>query len=223
MEEAAQATRLRQWCDLLATPEGVATSRCVLAPAPDAPGALGRAWCDRLVEGLYRLCSGAREKRGEKVGPNPTDRGRPGTKHHLVTDAAGLPLAVLITGANVHDCKLFEELLDSVPPVKGPRGRPRKRPEKLHADKGYDFPFCRQALHRRRIKVRIARRGRDSSNRLGRQRWVVERTLAWLASYRRLTIRYERRADIHEAFSVLACVLVCHKRLMGESIKRSTD
>ena len=173
LEEAAQATRLRQWCDLLATPEGVATSRGVLAPAPDAPGLFGRARCDRLVEGLYRLCSGAREKRGEKVGPNPTDHGRPGTKHHLVTDAAGLPLAVAITGANVHDCKLFEELLDSVPAVKGPRGRPRKRPEKLHANKGYDFPFCRQALHRRRIKVRIARRGRDSSNRLGRQRWAV--------------------------------------------------
>jgi len=67
------------------------------------------------------------------VGPNPTDRGRPGTKHHLVTDAAGLPLAVLITGANVHDCKLFEQLLDSVPAVKGPRGRHRKRPEKLQS------------------------------------------------------------------------------------------
>jgi transposase len=58
---------------------------------------------------------------------------------------------------------------------------------------------------------------------LGRQRWVVERTLAWLASYCRLTIRYERRADIHEAFSVLARALVCHKRLMGLSIERGTD
>jgi transposase len=123
---------------------------------------------------------------------------------------------VLITGANVHDCKLFEVLLGSVPAIKGRRGRPRKRPEKRHADKGYDFPFCRRALHRRRIKVRIARRGKDSSSRLGRRRWVVERTLAWLASYRRLTVRYERRADIHEAFSVLACAFVCHKRLMDE-------
>ena len=102
------------------------------------------------------------------MGPNPTEHGRPGTKRHLLTDAAGLPLAVSITGANVHDCKLIEELLDSVPVVKGRRGRPRNRPEKLHADKGYDFPFCRQALHRRRIKVRIARRGRDSTIRLGR-------------------------------------------------------
>jgi transposase len=155
-----------------------------------------------------------RPKRGgELVGPNPTDRGKPGTKRHLFTDATGLPLAVLVTGANVHDCKVFEELLDAVPPVKGRRGRPRKRPEKLHADKGYDFPFCRRALHRRRIKVRIARRGKDSSSRLGRRRWVIERTLAWLSSYRRLTVRYERRADIHEAFLQLACSLVCLGRL----------
>jgi IS5 family transposase len=89
------------------------------------------------------------KKGGELVGPNPTDRGKPGTKRHLFTDATGLPLAVLVTGANVHDCKVFEELLDAVPPVKGRRGRPRKRPEKLHAEKGYDFPFCRRALHRR--------------------------------------------------------------------------
>jgi IS5 family transposase len=112
------------------------------------------------------------------VGPNPTGRSKLGTKRHLFTDATGLPLAVLVTGANLHDCKVFEELLDAVPPVKGRRGRPRKRPEKLHADKGYDFPFCRRALHRRQIKVRIARRGKDSSSRLGRRRWVIERTLA---------------------------------------------
>ena len=147
------------------------------------------------------------------VGPNPTDRGKPGTKRHLLTDATGLPLAVLVTGANVHDCKVFEELLDAVPPVRGRRGRPRKRPEKLHADKGYDFPFCRRELHRRRIKFRIARRGKDSSSRLGQHRWVIERTLAWLSSYRRLTVRYERRADVHEAFLQLACSLVCLGRL----------
>jgi transposase len=64
-------------------------------------------------------------------------------------------------------------------------------------------------LHRRGIKCRIARRGIERSDRLGRHRWVVERTLAWLAKYRRLTIRYERRADIHQAFLSLACSLIC--------------
>lgn len=101
-------------------------------------------------------------------------------------------------------------MVDAVEPIKRPgRGRPRKRSEKLHADKGYDFPRCREALRRLGIKGRIARRGADSSEKLGRHRWVVERTLAWLARYRRLSVRYERRADIHEAFLHLGCSLIC--------------
>jgi transposase len=64
-------------------------------------------------------------------------------------------------------------------------------------------------LHRRRIKVRIARKGIDASDRLGRHRWVVERTFSWLNQFRRLTIRYERRQDIHEAFLSLGCSLIC--------------
>jgi IS5 family transposase len=74
------------------------------------------------------------------------------------------------TAANVHDSTVFEELVDSVLPVKGKRGRPRKRPDKLHADKGYDYPRCRRFLSKRGIKVRIARRGLESSERLGRWR-----------------------------------------------------
>jgi len=120
----------------------------------------------------------------------------------------------LLTGAHVHDSKAFERLVDSVPPVRGVRGRPRKRPEKLHADKAYDFARCRRFLQRRGISSRIARRGVESGERLGRHRWVVERTLAWLSRYRRLAGRYERRADIHEAFLLLACSLVCLRHLL---------
>jgi transposase len=108
---------------------------------------------------------------------------------------------------------VFEPLIDAVPAIRTPTGHRRKRPAKLHADKAYDIPRCRRFLHRRRIKVRIARRGIDSSQRLGRHRWVVERTLAWLARYRRLAIRYERRADLHQAFLTLGCALICFKRL----------
>jgi transposase len=116
----------------------------------------------------------------------------------------------VLTAANVHDSMVFEELIDAVEPIKGPgRGRPRKRPEKLHADKAYDDRKCKGALRRRRIKSRIARKGVESSKKLGRHRWVVERTLAWLSKYRRLTIRYERRDDIHEAFLHLGCSLIC--------------
>jgi IS5 family transposase len=99
-------------------------------------------------------------------------------------------------------------LLDAVPPVRQPRGRPRKRPAKLHADKGYDYDKCRQALRRRGIKARIARRGVESSQRLGRHRWVVERTFAWLNRFRRLRVRYERRDDMHLAFTKLACAII---------------
>jgi transposase len=105
-----------------------------------------------------------------------------------------VPLAIALTGAHVHDSKVFEGLIDLIVPIKGKRGRPRRRPEKLHADKGYDYPRCRRFLRKRGIKARIARRGVESSERLGRHRWVVERTLAWLTRCRRLCVRYERRA-----------------------------
>jgi transposase len=112
-----------------------------------------------------------------------------------VIDASGLPLAVGLSAANTHDSQLLEPLVDAVPAVIGPRGRPgrpRQRPAKLHADKGYDYPTCRRALRRRGIRPRIARRGLESSQRLGRHRWKVERSLAWLLANRRLTVRYDR-------------------------------
>ena len=126
-----------------------------------------------------------------------------------MVDRNGVPLAVRHTAANVHDSKVFEILVDAIAPIRRPRGRSRKRPEKLHADKGYDFPRCRRALRERGIKARIARRGVDSSERLGRHRWVVQRTLSWLNRYRRLRVRYERRADVHQAFLELGCALIC--------------
>jgi transposase len=126
-----------------------------------------------------------------------------------VVDRRGVPLAVIHSAANTHDCKVFEELVDAIEPIKGPRGRPRKRPEKLHADKAYDDKKCRKALRRRGIKSRIARKGVESSEKLGRHRWVVERTLSWLNRNRRLKVRYERRDDIHQAFLDLGCALIC--------------
>jgi transposase len=131
----------------------------------------------------------------------------------VIGERQGIPLATLLTGANRHDSMVFEELIDAVPPITQAARRRRKRPAKLHADKAYDIPRCRRFLHRRHIKVRIARKGIDSSQRLGRHRWVIERTLAWLNRYRRLTIRYERRVDIHQAFLTLGCALICFNHL----------
>ena len=130
-----------------------------------------------------------------------------------MVERAGIPLATLLTGANRHESVVFEELLDAIPSIKQANGRRRKRPVKLHADKAYDIPRCRQALSHRHIRIRIARKGIESSKRLGRHRWVVERTFAWLNRYRRLTIRYERRADIHQAFLTLGCALICWNHL----------
>lgn len=104
---------------------------------------------------------------------------------------------------------MLQPLVQALPAVAGLSGRPRKRPDKLHADKGYDYPCHRRWLHGRGIGVRIARRGVESHERLGRWRWVVERTLGWLHRFRRLRIRYERRADIHQGFLSLACALIC--------------
>jgi IS5 family transposase len=84
---------------------------------------------------------------------------------------------------------------------------------KLHADKAYDFSLCRRALRARGVIPRIARRGIESRERLGRYRWVVERTLSWLNRFRRLKVRYERRADIHQAFLSLGCSLICWQTL----------
>ena len=127
----------------------------------------------------------------------------------MITDRRGTPLAIRITEANRHDSRMFATMVDAIHPIRQRRGRPRKRPGKLHADKGYDYPRCRQALTQRHITIRIARKGIESKEKLGRHRWVVERTMAWLHQFRRLTVRYERRQDIHEAFSSLACSLLC--------------
>ena len=124
-----------------------------------------------------------------------------------------MPLAARVGPANRHDSTEFEAMLDAVPPTRTPAGRRRKRPGKLHAAKGDDDRRCRAACRKRGIASRIARVGAEAKGRLGRHRWVVERTLAWLKRYRRLAVRHERRADVHQAFLTLACCAVCHRYL----------
>jgi hypothetical protein len=121
-----------------------------------------------------------RAVRGDQVGANPVDRAKPGSKLHLAVEGGGLPLSLLVTGANTNDSTMFAALLDDLPPVRTPAGGRRCRPEKVHADKAYDQRRCRGYLSRRGIKVRIARRGIESSTRLGRHRWKAERSIAWL-------------------------------------------
>jgi transposase len=97
--------------------------------------------------------------------------------------------------------------------VRGKVGRPRRRPERLTADRGYDHDKYRRLLRQLGIRPEIARRQTEHGSTLGRQRWVVERTFAWLHQFKRLLVRYDRRHDIHEAFVAIACCLVCFRRL----------
>jgi transposase len=134
-----------------------------------------------LVAGSGGCVEHPRQKGGEETGPNPTDRGRAGTKRQLVVDRRGIPLAVLLSGANVHDSQRYLAVLDAIPGLRTAgrgRGRPRKRPHKMHADKAYDSQTLRIACRCRGICPRFVRRGIESSERLGRHRWVVERTFA---------------------------------------------
>lgn len=132
-----------------------------------------------------------------------------------MVDRQGIPLALGVPGANRPDDPVFAALVDAVAPITHPRGRPRPRPTKLHADQGSDYPHCRQTVRQRGIQTRMARPGVESKSRLGRYRWVADRTLAWRNRFRRLPMRYERRADLHQAFLDLGCALICLRALAG--------
>jgi transposase len=156
--------------------------------------------------------AGAGGKGGDLTGPSPVDRGKPGSKIHAVSDRNGLPLHADVCAANVNDHRLLEDMVDGITPVRQPVGRPRKRPAKLPGDKGYDYPVCRQALATRGITARIARKGVESSTRLGRHRYVIERCLEWVTRFRRLVRRYDRKASHFLGFLRLACAVICYRR-----------
>ena len=118
-----------------------------------------------------------------------------------------------MTGGNRNDVTQLVPLLERVPPVRGKAGRPRRKPDRLTADRGYDHDKYRRELRARNITPEIARRLTEHGSGLGRARWVVERTFAWLHNYKRLLVRYDRRHEMHEAFLALACCLVCFRRL----------
>jgi transposase len=182
------------------------------AASPVADSAEQGRW-DRLVTGHRGFDQRPGAEKGDLTGPNPVDRGKPGSKIHILCDRRGIPLTVLVSAANTPDAQLLFPLLDSVAPIRARRGRPRQRPGKLHGDKAYDQKAIRAEIRRRGITVRIARKGVESSQRLGRHRWIVESCLSWLTNNRRLARRYERKAEHFQAFADLAAILICHQRL----------
>jgi IS5 family transposase len=157
------------------------------------------------------------------VGANPVDRGKPGSNLHLACDGGGLPLTAVITAANVNDTTMFQVVVDDIPPIRTPSGQRRTRPGAVHADKAYDSAANRAYLRQRGIRPRIARRGVESSARIGRHRWKVERSLSWLSCWQRLGMRWDRDSERFFAFVLVACAVICfNHRLQTDAVAART-
>ena len=155
---------------------------------------------------------------GEKAGTNPTDRRKAGSKHHLLSDAPGIPLSLILTATNRNDVTQLLPLVDTLPPIAGKRGRPRRKPDLIQADRGYDSQPLRDTPAERGIDTLIARRNTEHGSGLGVTRWVIERTIAWLHQFRcrkspelqpRSATRYAAGNSSHNSANVCAQMNAC--------------
>jgi hypothetical protein len=154
--------------ELLAPPSRLAGSRRVGRATRSAASALACGRPGRLVPGHRRLLFNPCRGRWSKTGPNPTNLARPGSKHHIITEAQGIPLAVILTDANRHDVAQLHALVDAIPPIGGKRGRPLSKPQVVQGDRGYDYDKYRRPLHAAGITTEIARRGQPHGSGLGK-------------------------------------------------------
>ena len=151
---------------------------------------------------------------GDKTGPNPADRGKPGTKQTLMVDKGGVPLAIRTSGANTSDhTQILPLAALEFPQVGGRPGRPRQSPDTVYADAGYDSEATRSLLRHLGIEPRIRRRGTAHGSGLGKVRWVVERTISWIKGLRRMRVRYDRLGVIQDAWDTLAACVICFRIL----------
>lgn len=194
---------------VLAAAANVATPRCLEEIAPCPVGGTGPRRADRLVQGRGGQPEPAGRFWGRLTGKNPTDRAKKGTKRHLLVDGQGTPLAVRITGAQRHDSLEALPLLDAIPPLPQPNDHKRRRPKSLYGDAAYGTPRNHQGLKRRHIEDHLSQPRRPHGSGLGKIRWVVERTLAWVGQARRLKSRYDKLAAVHRAFHYLQMARMC--------------
>jgi IS5 family transposase len=131
----------------------------------------------------------------------------------VLSDRDGVPLSVAVSAANTNDSYALKPLIRAIPAIRSRHGPRRRKPAKQHADKAYDHAELRRWVRARGIAVRIARKGIETSKKLGKHRWVIERSIAWLFGYHRLATRYERKANHFSAFLTLAAALTCYKKL----------
>jgi len=212
------AQGVSQSFNVLATTEALGRAGRLAQSLAGIPGRIGPTRAVGLVGGLYRwqLCSS--QKRGLCVGK--TRRGK-GTKWMVVVDGQGIPLGNHLDSASPSEVKLVDRTLAAVSVPRKGRGRPRKNPKRLIADKGYDSDRLRECLARRGIELICPYRSNNRERKYhdGRKmrryerRWKVERTFAWLGNNRRLIVRQERDIVIYSAFFHIACLLITLRRL----------
>ena len=150
---------------------------------------------------------------GEQTGPSPVGRRKSGTKHTLLVDRHGAPLAIRTAGANASDHTQIIPVVLDFPKVGGKPGRPKEMPDELYAGRGYDSEATRWLLRWMGIEPHIAKRRTPHGSGLGKARWVVGRTISWLKGLRRMRVRYDRLGVIRDAFTTLAAGVICFRLL----------
>jgi transposase len=162
-------------------------------------------WSRAAVDSSFARAFGGVEGSGK----NPTDRGRPGVKHHALVDGNGIPLAGDVTAANVPEIKELLPLVDSAGPLDEETGEPQHRPEGVYGDRAYDSEPHREELRERQIEPHLAKRRTPHGSGLGKVRWVVERFFSWLHGFRKLRFVTEKDQELQFAFLNLAMALIC--------------
>ena len=165
-------------------------------------------WSRAAVDGTFARAFGG----VEGSGPNPTDRGRPGVKQHLLVDAGGVPVAGITTAANVNEVTQLVPRVDAAGPQL-PEGGPVHRPKTLYGDRAYDSEPHRRQLRDRGIDPHLAKRGAEHGSGLGVFRWVVERTNSWLHGFRKLRFVTEKREETKFALFNLGMAIIAFRFL----------
>jgi putative transposase len=152
---------------------------------------------------------------GDLIGPNPTDRAKPGTKKSVLVEADGGPLSVVVAGANIHDTKLLAATVEAI--IVPRPGLTADAPQHLCLDKAYDNPTGRQTVAAFHYVPHIRRIGEDRwgpehPRQYPARRWVVERTLAWLGKCRAILVRYDKHGGNYLGLIQFACSLLWYRR-----------
>jgi transposase len=166
-------------------------------------------WSRAAVDSSFARAFGGVEESGR----NPTDRGRPGVKHHVLVDGNGIPLAIDATPANTPEVKQLLPLVDSGGPLDEATGEPQHHPKTVYADRAYDSEPHRAELRERDIEPKLAKRRTEHGSGLGVHRWVVERFFSWAHGLRKLRFVTEKNVEMQYAFLNLACALICFRFL----------